>query len=34
MGPYLKKPFTKIVLLEWAQGEGPESSPITAKKEV
>jgi hypothetical protein len=30
--PYLEKPFTKLGLVEWAQGEGPEFKPNTKKK--
>jgi hypothetical protein len=32
MRPYLKKPFTKIGLVEVAQGEGPEFKPQYCKK--
>jgi hypothetical protein len=30
--PYLKKPFTKIGLVEWLKVKAPSSSPSTAKK--
>jgi hypothetical protein len=30
--PYLKKPFTKIELVEWLKVKAPSSSPSTAKK--
>jgi hypothetical protein len=31
--PYLKKPFTKIELVEWLKVKALSSSPSTAKKE-
>jgi hypothetical protein len=32
MRPYLKKPFTKIGLVEWLKVKAPSSNPSTAKK--
>jgi ribosomal protein S21 len=32
MRPYLKKPFTKIGLVEWLKMQALSSSPSTAKK--
>jgi hypothetical protein len=31
--PYLKKPFTKMGLVEWLKAKALSSSPITEKKE-
>jgi hypothetical protein len=32
--PYLKKPFTKIGLVEWLKVKALSSSPSTAKKNL
>jgi hypothetical protein len=32
LGPYLKKPFTKIGLMEWLKVKALSSNPSTAKK--
>jgi hypothetical protein len=32
--PYLKKPFTKIGLVEWLKVKAPSSSPSITKKEI
>jgi hypothetical protein len=32
--PYLEKPFTKIVLVEWLKIKALSSSPSTEKKKV
>jgi hypothetical protein len=33
MRPYLKKPFTKIGLVEWLKVKALSSSPSTSKKQ-
>jgi hypothetical protein len=34
MRPYLKKPFTKIGLVEWLKVKAVSSSPSTEKRKV